>query len=136
MAQGTEHVNTGARLVMLALFALGCPSTFASDTPFDATTRGTSCTSTSRGSLECRYKVGRDLEFSITAVGQSDAGISFIRSNSGGDYYARFGIQHGCVIVAYGERGLKETKTPSEFAFVSPRNGRVYRAWPECQKGN
>lgn len=126
-------MHAGKWSVALALLTFGCASAFAADTPFEATTRGTSCGSTSQGSLECKYKVGRDLEFSIAAVGQSDAGISFTRSSYSGDYYARFGVQHGCVVIAYGEQGLKEAKNPSVYAFVSPRTGRVYRAWTECQ---
>lgn len=129
-------MNIGCRLAVLVVLSFGCPSVFAADSPFDATTRGTSCTSSSQGSLECRYKVGRDLEFSIAAVGQPDAAISFTKSNYGGDYYARFGVQHGCVIVEYGERSLKDAKNAPEFAFVSPRDGRVYRSWTECKRRN
>lgn len=103
-------MHTGKWSVTSALVTLGCASALAADTPFEATTRGTSCGSTSQGSLECKYKVGRDLEFSIAAVGQSDAGISFTRSSYTGDYYAPFGVQHGCVIIAYGQRGLKEAR--------------------------
>jgi hypothetical protein len=103
-------------------------------TPFDAATKGASCKLNQQGALECTYKIGRDLEFIISAVGEPDAGISFTRSNyKGGDYYATFGILHGCVVVKHGERGLQDSKSASEYAFVSPRNGRVYREWRECQ---
>jgi hypothetical protein len=108
----------------------------AADHPFDATTRGVSCKATQQGAMECLYKVGRDLEFSISAVGESDAGISFTRSSYSGDYFASFGVLHGCVIVKYGQSGLKElneAKSPFAYAFVSPHNGRVYREWRECQ---
>ena len=98
---------------------------------FDATVRGASCKQGPTGALNCNYKVGGDLEFSITDAGAADVGISFLRSNIKGDYYARFGPMHGCVIVAQGE--ATTSSAPVDFAFVSPKNGKVYRTWPECQ---
>ena len=137
MTSNTAHAPkmNPSRWAFAWALAFASTGLWAADDPFDATTRGTTCSSTSQGSLECRYRVGRDLEFSIAAVGTPDAGISFTRSNYSGDYYARFGVAHGCVIVAYGERGLKEAKTPFAYAFVSPRNGRVYRQWSDCERG-
>ena len=101
---------------------------------FDITTRGTSCKALSDGSLFCKYEVGKDLEFSITSVGREDAGVSFLRSSIKGDYWARFGVLHGCVIVVQGE-GTAQTAARADFAFVSPKNGRVYHTWQECQSG-
>jgi len=98
---------------------------------FDATARGTECRATSGGSLHCIYRVGKDLEFSITAIGAPDSGVSFLRSNIKGDFYARFGIVHGCIIVTFGDGA--SPKAAGDYAFVSPRTGRVYRSWQECQ---
>jgi hypothetical protein len=79
--------------------------------------------------------VGKDLEFSITAAGEDDVGISFLRSNFKGDYYARFGPSHGCIIVAQGESHSSTVARDfgSDYAFVSPKNGQVYRTWLECK---
>jgi hypothetical protein len=104
-------------------------------TTYELTVRGAECKQNTGGDLYCVYKVGRDLEFSIAGVGTPDAGISFLKSSFAGDFYARFGIQHGCVIVAAGEKAPgPATAVGSDFAFVSPANGRVYRTWQECAK--
>lgn len=104
----------------------------AAQSLFDITTRGTSCKAISDGSLFCRYEVGKDLEFSVTSVGTEDAGISFLRSNIKGDYWARFGVMHGCIIVLQGEKAARTAS--GEVAFVSPKNGRVYQTWEDCQR--
>jgi hypothetical protein len=83
----------------------------------------------SSNSLECAYRVGRSLYFTIAGVGDPDAGITFMSSSFDGDYYATFGILHGCVIVKPG----KLQSNPFDFAFVSPRNGKVYGDWESCR---
>ena len=103
----------------------------AAQSPFELTVRDASCKQNLQGNLICNYKVGNDLEFSITAAGETDTGISFIRSNIKGDFYARFGIMHGCIIISQGE--VAAQAAPVDHAFVSPKNGRVYRTWQECQ---
>ena len=101
---------------------------------YDAVVAGMSCKQAMNGPMHCVYKVGQGLEFSITAVGAEDAGISFLRSNIAADFYARFGVQHGCVIVAAGESAPTWAADPGkDFACVSPRNGRVYRSWQQCK---
>ena len=90
---------TGSQFIAIA--AMSQPA-FAQST-FDATVRGAACKQNASGALNCVYRVGRDLEFSITDAGATDVGISFVKSNIAGDYYARFGPQHGCVIVAQGQ---------------------------------
>jgi hypothetical protein len=65
-------------------------------------------------------------------VGAPDAGISFLRSNfKRGDYFARFGVAHGCVVVAEGMTTPRRS-VPTDFAFVSPKTGRTYKTWEEC----
>jgi hypothetical protein len=87
--------------------------------------------------LSCEYRVGTDLRFSIDGIGDPDTGISFLRSSFDGDYFATVGVMHGCVIVKHGEKTLPEYLTPSmaDLAFVSPKNGKVYRTWQECKRG-
>lgn len=120
------------RSVVVAFIACASPWS-AAQSLFDITTRGASCKALSDGSHFCKYEVGKDLEFSVTSVGKEDVGISFLRSNIKGDYWARFGLMHGCIIVVQGEKTAR-TSSGSDFAFVSPRSGRVYQTWEECQR--
>jgi hypothetical protein len=112
-----------------SLSAQGVPTTYA------AVVAGKRCTENSRQQLHCDYRVGKSLHFSITAVGQPDAGISFLRADAEGDYSVRFGVQHGCVIVQRGAQLVTDStaRIEDDYAFVSPKNGKVYRTWEECR---
>lgn len=92
-----------------------------------------SCKQQSGGQLDCDYKVGQALRFTIAGVGQEDAAITFFRVDQRGDYYASVGVLHGCVIVKPGE---KNTDRTFPMAFVSPQNGKVYRDWQSCDRAN
>ena len=88
--------------------------------------------------IHCEYKVGAGLHFTIDGVGEKDAGITFLRSSFDGDFYATFGVYHGCVIVKRGGDAprygpLVGPGGPSDIAFVSPKNGKVYRSWTDCK---
>ncbi len=83
--------------------------------------------------LDCNYKIGDEFHLSIAGVGQSDAGVTFIKSNYYGEYYGTFGVLHGCVIVSKGIKNI--SKSPFDFAFVSPLNGKVYKDWESCKIG-
>ena len=122
-------------MVLLATSSCLATEVTAAQSVFELAVKGASCKQNAQGNLLCKYQVGKDLEFSITAVGEADSGISFLRSNVDGDYFARFGVVHGCIIVAQGKATATATATSarSEYAFVSPKNGRVYRTWQECQ---
>src|SRR5262245_721636 len=80
-------------------------------------------------STGCTYKVGKDLEFEIAGVGKKDASIYFTRGIKDGDYYMKFGVMHGCIIVSSG-------KNIADMAFVSPKNGKFYPSWVACSKAN
>lgn len=126
-----------ATSVWVALWlVLGCQHQIASMSTFantsDAVMSGKRCYSASGGlqAITCEYRVGQDLYFTIDGVGEAEAGITFMRSNFDGDFYATVGALHGCVIV---KRGLKHIAEPFlDYAFVSPKNGKVYRNWKEC----
>ena len=108
---------------------------------YEAVVKGMSCkqqTSLAVTQLDCEYRVGRSLEFVIAGVGQSDAAITVVRSNGyDADYYASIGVAHGCVIVKPGaaarEAALRRG-IDADFAFVSPKNGKVYKVWQECAR--
>ena len=100
---------------------------------YDLTLKGKQCKEGLNQQLDCDYKIGDDFHLSIGGVGQSDAGVTFIKSNLNGKYYGTFGILHGCVIVKTGTKNT--TKNPFDFAFVSPINGKVYKDWESCKIG-
>ena len=116
-----------------ALFLL-MPAPVLGQTTFDLTVRGTTCSATHpSGSLHCTYKVGKDLEFSITNIGEADATIAVLRANIDGDFFLRVGMIHGCAIVAAGATAPKSASLPeTSDALVSPHTGRVVRTWAEC----
>jgi len=119
-------------LAALVLVALIVPPVIAGSSTYDVVVAGMKCQQNSMGSLECDYRVGDSLHFNIAGVGDRDAGITFFASSFDGDYYASVGLLHGCVIVKPG----KKVDGPAllDFAFVSPRTGKVYSDWESCQE--
>jgi hypothetical protein len=98
------------------------------------------CKETPSQEISCEYKVGKDLLFSIDGIGGEWTGIAFMKSDYDGDFYAAFGIRHGCVIVKRGKKNWKNDAdhgpgSPLDYAFVSPKNGKVYRDWIGCKDG-
>lgn len=79
--------------------------------------------------------MGKSLHVSIAGIGQSDTGIAFMKSDFEGDFYAKVGTGHGCVIVGRGKKRAV-SDNPTDFAFISPKNGKVYADWQECRSGN
>ena len=128
-------VRSGVLAVVVATSLVTVAGKVTAQTVVEAVTRGAKCIQNSAGARLCTYVVGQGLEFSITGVGQSDAGISFLRSDHKSDFWARMGMLHRCVIVVAGERAPKASMAVmGDFAFVSPRTGLVYRSWQECEK--
>lgn len=108
---------------------------FGSPSVYELTVKGKTCEVTSRQSLECNYRVGKNLHVAIAGIGQADTGVAFMKSDFDGDFYATFGVGHGCVIVGRGKKVAIPDKH-FDFAFISPRNGKVYSDWQECKGGN
>lgn len=79
---------------------------------------------------ECTFREGRDLQITLSGLGEPNGGIVFEKSSFEGDYYASIGLAHGCVIVQNG----KARKTDlTEVAFIHPRTAKVYESWKECK---
>jgi hypothetical protein len=116
-------------LLSLAFSLTGQPN----NPTYDAVVAGMNCKQQSRGQLDCMFTVGKSLRFEIVGVGQEDAAITFYKVDFDGDYYASVGVMHGCVIV---KQAHPAPTTGLHFAFVSPKNGKVYRDWPTCGKAN
>lgn len=110
----------------------------ATPSTLDMVLKGKSCRETNSQVIECEYKVGKNLYINIAGVGQPDAQISFLRTDHEGDFYASLGIAHGCVIVKRGPKSLSKEENFSgpgsivDFAFISPKNGKVYPTWEAC----
>ena len=115
------------------------PVSHAQSTPtpgvYEAVLSGKTCKDNpANQSIDCEYKVGSGLHFLIEGLGQPDTGITFLKSSVNDDFFASFGVLHGCVIVGKGEKSGAMANVP-DFAFVSPKNGKVYKSWEECKEG-
>jgi hypothetical protein len=112
----------------------------AQSSTYEAVLKGKSCKLQSNGqTLSCDYKVGTDLHVSIDGIGDPDTGITIFRSDFDGDFYVTYGTLHGCLIVKRGPKSysdkLSEPGGMLDYAFISPRNGKVYTTWRECRSG-
>lgn len=124
-----------ARIVFLsAVSVLISQHALGSTSVYELTLKGKACDETSRQSIECNYRVGRSFHVSIAGIGQPDAGIIFMKSDFDGDFYAKVGTGHGCVIVGRGKQHAASDSTVG-FAFISPKNGKVYANWQDCKAG-
>jgi hypothetical protein len=106
---------------------------------YDFVLAGKKCeTGTWDQTLSCEYTVGTGLKFAIAGIGQPDTAVSFEKSSSDGDFYASFGLLHGCVIVQRGRKGVEqddpmEPGGVADYAFASPKNGKVSKRWDQCR---
>lgn len=128
--------------VAAAVIAVSATAAAAEDTPtYDLVVAGMTCKQSplsNERQLDCYYRIGRGLAFTIAGVGQLDAAITVEKAEGfDSDYYFTFGMMHGCVVIKPGQKtndaALKAGKLP-DMAFVSPKTGKVYRTWKECQK--
>ena len=116
-------------LFFLFVLVVARPS-FAQDvSTYDVVMSGKKCSEqNSIQQLDCKYVVGKSLSFEISGIGMRDRGVTVYKSDFDGDYYISYGVGHGCVIV-------KNSKNILNLAFVSPKNGKVYKTWEACQSG-
>ena len=121
------------KYLIMAILLMVSANAMAEVTTYDLILKGKQCVDGSNQQLDCDYKIGDDFHLSIAGVGQLDAGATFMKSNFNGKYYGTFGILHGCVIVKTGMKNI--IKSPLDMAFVSPKNGKVYKDWRSCEAG-
>ena len=107
---------------------------YAGNQTYEDVLLGKSCSVTDYQQVNCRYRVGKDLDIGIDGIGMPHTGITFYVSNYVGDYYGTFGILHSCVIVSPGKLSDRYL-LPGNKAFISPMNGKVYEDWQSCQAG-
>jgi hypothetical protein len=115
----------------MAIFLIISTNGMAALSTYDLALKAKECKEGLNQRLDCNYKIGDDFHLSIAGVGQSDAGVTFIKSNYYGEYYGTFGVLHGCVIVSKGIKNI--SKSPFDFAFISPLNGKIYKDWESCK---
>ena len=123
---------TRALIIVAVVLALSSGGATQGGNTYDQVVSGTKCFKNGVGDLECDYRVGQSLHFGVAGVGKPDASIYFYSASFEGDFFAVFGLSHGCVIVRPG-RGASEVRQ-LDLAFVSPRNGQVYRTFELCGK--
>ncbi len=120
------------RKVLVIAICVAFPlSAFASGTAYDDTLKGKNCKEFQQ-QLGCEFKVGNDLEFSIDAIGAPHTTITFVRVNYTGDYYVKYGLLHGCLVIGHGKGSPLFMQ---DFAFVSSKTAKVYKKWETCKEG-
>ena len=129
-----------SRIIAAAMLCIISGPTLAGGrSSYDLVLEGRKCeTGTWDQTLSCEYAVGTGLKFAIAGIGQPDTAVTFMKSSFDGNFYATFGLLHGCVIVKRGTKGVEsedafEPGGFADYAFVSPRNGKVYRSWEQCE---
>lgn len=126
----------------LALAALALPMSLAAQTQqanastptvpnktYDAIIHGMSCKQQSSGRMDCEYRVGKSLRFTIAGVGQPDVVVNFFKVDVDEDFYASVAPLHGCVVV---RPASARSDSTTQIAFVSPQDGKIYRNWNTC----
>jgi hypothetical protein len=134
-----KYLRLKSALLTLMLGILPVLSFALELSTYDAVLIGKACKETQSQEISCEYKVGNGLHFIIDGIGGEWTGITFMKSDIDGDFYPTFGLQHGCVIVKRGKKNWKKDVdsgpgSPIDYAFVSPKNGKVYRDWVACKE--
>ena len=122
-----------AGMIAAGLFLAGDLSAQASPAPnrtYDAVIEGMNCRQQANGRLDCGYAIGESLRFTIAGVGQEDAIVSFAQVDSTKGFVAAYSTLHGCIVVKPAAAG----DSSAALAFISPRDGRVYRIWQHCKQ--
>lgn len=110
-------------------------------TTYEVVLEGKSCRAVSTQSIECRYTAGKDLQFTIARVRETEASLSLLHSDRQGDFYADVGVYAGCIRVTRGAASDANAFTivqegATDVAFVSIRTGTVYRNAEDCQQSS
>ena len=123
----------GACRGAIAVALLWATAVAAQETPYAATSRDAQCGLQTDGTLACRYRVGRDLDFMLLRVADPDVRLEILRSHPEGDYVVETELNSRCALVRYGRRGMAQGGSDFVMAAVSGRNGMVYRSLRECR---
>jgi hypothetical protein len=92
----------------------------AADNTYAAVMAGKECQESSDQSLSCSYKVGESLHIEVAGIGSPDTGIAFLQSDIDGDYYGKYGMLHGCVVIsATQEFSMSPSYRPGMAKFIN-----------------
>ncbi|MGH8672313.1 MAG: hypothetical protein ACREUA_09835 [Burkholderiales bacterium] len=123
-------------------------ATVGAGSTYETVLAGKICSDGPEQTITCQYKVGNDLHFKITEVGEPAAEVTFFKSLYEGDFYASFSFTHNCVEIKRGLKAVAQNpvttgedaeETPitaqpvADEAYVSLRSGKVYKDWRECR---
>lgn len=117
-----------AQKLMISIAVCSTNIAQAAETAYDLLIASRTCRDAYSQNISCTYSAGDSLQLEITSIGSVTTGIVFRKSDFYGGFYAAYGISHGCVVV----NNAKDMRNP---AFISPKNGKVYRSWKECANG-
>lgn len=78
--------------------------------------------------IECSFRLGSGLHIVIAGVGEDLASVSFVKSDAAGDYFAKYQVGVGCILVTTGYDG--PVALPG---FINPRTGVVYSVAGACR---
>lgn len=120
-------------IIIVFIFTLLSSAVWAADKAYEDTIKGKKCIESNQ-QLSCKYKVGKDLEFTIDGIGLSGTMITIFHSNWDGDYYANYLLKYDCVTVKHGKKN-HDLFSLGDTAFVSSKNGKVYKTLKECNEG-
>jgi len=131
---GRKISSIGFMMCVLLCLVAVLPGS-AGQSVYDTVRSGRTCRDSTDppGSMECEYAVGNGLHFLISGVGQPDWGIAFYKSSADSDFYGAFNSGDECIAIYRGRKGLASMESLADEAFVSPKNGEVYRTRQECQ---
>ena len=112
-------------IVALALFSTGAWGDEVDNPLLKTVLESRACSVNSFNSRFCRFRIGSDLDFEITAIGEPDVAVTIFKANDfdNAEYYMKFGGIHGCIIII---QGL------FDIVFVHPRTAEVYEDYPNC----
>jgi hypothetical protein len=113
-------------IIALALFSTGAWGEEVSNPLLKTVLESRTCTVNSFNSRVCRFRIGNDLDFEITAIGEPDVSVTVLKASDfdNADYYLKFGGVHGCIIIGGPE--------PLDYVFIHPRTAEVYEVYPNC----
>src|SRR3989338_9953619 len=121
--------------VLAILLVVAATNSWSAQSTYELVVAGKSCeASETTQNIDCDYKVGKGLHFGVAGIGLPDAGVTVYSSSFDGDFYITYGLLHGCVIVKRGPDSISSGVIDGpgsmlDFAFVSPRNGKIYETW-------
>ena len=131
------------KILILPLVALSFGSPLQERDTYTLTVAGMKCTQSEPGyqrlpQTECAYAVGKGLRFSLVGIGQPDATWTVMKSDFDSDFFISFPFgktadTHDCAIVKPGRTRIDRTNDMADYAFVSPRTGKVFREWRDCK---